>query len=105
MAYTVMACFPDVWPQAFMGLSLWDIDLLPELAVQHGAQHEPSAQQLGMGNRSYPISTLMARPVWRSIAPGEILVHGSILAVARGRQEIGPRALGHRRTPESRPAV
>ena len=57
---------------AYLGLPLFDLDSLPELATQRGAV---------AANTSIVAS---------------LLVEGFVGAIVRGRQEVGPRALGHR---------
>ena len=59
-------------PLAFLGPRLWDAATLPQLAAQHGALRVDVEE--------------VAR----------LLAEGRIVAVVRGRAEVGPRALGHR---------
>lgn len=72
----------------YRGFGLFDDHLLDSEAKARGAQH---LSQLGGVN--YVAELLAGGPAWTS---GNSTKTKPIIAVVRGRQEFGPRALGHR---------
>ena len=61
-----------------LGLAIEDVDML----ANHGAAH-PNATRLQSAAAAIPLLA-------------ELLAGGAVIGVMRGRQEVGPRALGHR---------
>ena len=75
-------------PLQYLGFRLWDVDELPKEAEARGAR---SLSQLG--GVDYLAELLAGGPAWTGNKPKH---KKPIIAVVRGRQEFGPRALGHR---------
>ena len=75
-------------PLQYLGFGLWDLDDLPGEAEARGAMR---LSQLGGVN--YLAELLSGGPAWAASRPKH---EKPIIAVVRGRQEFGPRALGHR---------
>lgn len=76
-------------PLQYLGFPLWDEDKLARFAWTRGAQHLPS-----LGGVDYLADLLVGGDPWIRQRNGS--AEKPIIAVVRGRQEFGPRALGHR---------
>eukprot|EP00434_Breviolum_minutum_P024274 symbB.v1.2.021434.t1/scaffold1851.1/size98778/5 len=76
-------------PLQYLGFPLWDEDKLARFAWTRGAQHLPS-----LGGVDYLADLLVGGDAWIRQRNGS--AEKPIIAVVRGRQEFGPRALGHR---------
>ncbi|CAE7901258.1 ADPS [Symbiodinium sp. KB8] len=89
----IWAVSPPVGPRQplqYLGFQLWDLEELGKEAEQRGAQRLSD-----LGGVHYLAELLAGGPAWKAQKrPGH---DGKpIIAVVRGRQEFGPRALGHR---------
>ncbi|CAE7571133.1 unnamed protein product [Symbiodinium necroappetens] len=73
----------------YRGFPLWDLELLPHMARSHGARRLSK-----LGGIDYLAELLAGGPAWQRY-PNRT-ADKPIIAVVRGRQEFGPRALGHR---------
>lgn len=73
----------------YLGFRLWDEDLLEPEARRRGA-----SQLSQLGGISYLAELLSGGPAWMQVSKNSS--RKPIIAVVRGRQEFGPRALGHR---------
>ncbi|CAE7524780.1 nodU [Symbiodinium natans] len=73
----------------YVGFRLWDEEDLEEQAAKWGA-----TKLSALGGVEYLAELLAGGPAWRTQAPDR--PSAPIVAVVRGRQEFGPRALGHR---------
>lgn len=76
-------------PLQYLGFPLWDEDTLEDAARSRGAQ-----SLAALGGVDYLAELLAGGPAWQE-HPGR-RADRPIVAVVRGRQEFGPRALGHR---------
>eukprot|EP00928_Gymnodinium_smaydae_P088832 TRINITY_DN72880_c0_g1_i1.p1 TRINITY_DN72880_c0_g1~~TRINITY_DN72880_c0_g1_i1.p1 ORF type:complete len:268 (-),score=42.80 TRINITY_DN72880_c0_g1_i1:38-841(-) len=88
-------------PLQYVGFPLWDLATLDEEARRWGAKNLSS-----LGGVDYLAELLAGGPAW--IREGGDASRKPIIAVVRGRQEFGPRALGHRSllaTPDSAAVV
>ncbi|CAE7206645.1 nolO [Symbiodinium pilosum] len=82
-------------PLQYLGFRLWDLDILEQEARQRGALRLSE-----LGGVVHLAELLAGGPAWQAETarrPREqIRFSKPIIAVVRGRQEFGPRALGHR---------
>eukprot|EP00439_Symbiodinium_sp_Y106_P040207 s4001_g4.t3 len=77
-------------PLQYLGFQLWDLEKLEKEAEERGAQRLSE-----LGGVQYLAELLAGGPAWTATA-ASARHEKPIIAVVRGRQEFGPRALGHR---------
>jgi len=76
-------------PLQYLGFRLWDEDILEAAAAERQAERLSA-----LGGVEYLAELLAGGPAWQREA--NRTSDKPIIAVVRGRQEFGPRALGHR---------
>ncbi|CAK0847602.1 unnamed protein product [Prorocentrum cordatum] len=89
---------PAFWPAptpctgtvAALGFPLWD-----EASLEGAAEARGARSLAALGGVGYLAELLAGGPAWQG-HPGRSRADRPIVAVVRGRQEFGPRALGHR---------